>query len=155
QTYPHVDVSFNIANRVSVLQRFQNQLDDLYLFSNPPTGDSVVRRRFLINSLVLIAPLLNLSTMNKNLKFSELVNDRFLMREPGSATSMVFETWLREKNYQLQNTLQIESNEVIRMSVETGLGLAVLSEHTLAQTNPKVAILPVKDFPLTSHWYLV
>lgn len=155
QTYPKVDVTFNIANRGSVLQRFQNQLDDLYLFSHPPTGDSVVSRRFLRNPLVLIAPLNHWAAKKKSLKFSDLVNERFLMREPGSATRMVFETWLREKNYQLHHTLQIESNEVIRMSVETGLGLAVLSEHTLAQTNAKVALLPVKDFPLTSHWYLV
>ena len=155
QKYPKVDVTFNIANRGSVLKRFQNQLDDLYLFSDPPTGDAVVSRRFLRNPLVLIAPLNHWAAKKKDLEFSDLANERFLMREPGSATRMVFETWLREQNHQLHNTLQIESNEVIRMSVETGLGLAVLSEHTLAQTSPKVAILPVKDFPLTSHWYLV
>lgn len=155
QKYPGVDVTFNIGNRSSVLQRFQNQLDDLYLFSHPPTGDHVVSGRFLRNPLVLIAPLNHWAAKKKSLKFSELINERFLMREPGSATRMMFENWLRDQNYQLHNTLQIESNEVIRMSVETGLGLAVLSEHTLAQANAKVALLPVKDFPLTSHWYLV
>ncbi len=155
QQYPGVDVTFNIGNRGSVLQRFQNQLDDLYLFSHPPTGDHVVSGRFLRNPLVLIAPLNHWAAKKKSLKFSELSNERFLMREPGSATRMMFENWLRDQNYQLHNTLQIESNEVIRMSVETGLGLAVLSEHTLAQANAKVALLPVKDFPLTSHWYLV
>lgn len=155
QQYPGVDVTFNIGNRGSVLQRFQNELDDLYLFSHPPTGDHVVSGRFLRNPLVLIAPLHHWAAKKKSLKFSELINERFLMREPGSATRMVFENWLREQNYQLHNTLQIESNEVIRMSVETGLGLAVLSEHTLAQANAKVALLTVKDFPLTSHWYLV
>ena len=155
QQYPGVDVTFNIGNRGSVLQRFQNQLDDLYLFSHPPTGDHVVSGRFLRNPLVLIAPLNHWAAKKKSLKFSELINERFLMREPGSATRMMFENWLRDQNYQLHNTLQIESNEVIRMSVETGLGLAVLSEHTLAQANAKVALLPVKDFPLTSHWYLV
>ncbi len=155
QQYPGVDVTFNIGNRGSVLQRFQNELDDLYLFSHPPTGDHVVSGRFLRNPLVLIAPLHHWAAKKKSLTFSELMNERFLMREPGSATRMVFENWLREQNYQLHNTLQIESNEVIRMSVETGLGLAVLSEHALAQANAKVVILPVKDFPLTSHWYLV
>ncbi|WP_039914779.1 LysR family transcriptional regulator [Cellvibrio mixtus] len=155
QQYPGVDVTFNIGNRSSVLQRFQNQLDDLYLFSHPPTGDHVVSGRFLRNPLVLIAPLKHWAAKRKSLKFSELINERFLMREPGSATRMMFENWLRDQNYQLHNTLQIESNEVIRMSVETGLGLAVLSEHTLAQANAKVALLPVKDFPLISHWYLV
>ena len=77
------------------------------------------------------------------------------MREPGSATRMVTETWLRDNNIQLTNTLQIESNEAIRLSVETGLGLAVLSEHTLAQTQANLAIVNVKGFPLLSHWYVV
>lgn len=156
QQYPAVDVTFNIGNRGSVLQRFQNQLDDLYLFSHPPTGDHVVSARFLRNPLVLIAPVQHWAAQRQTVDFAELVNERFLMREPGSATRMVFENWLREHNLQLHKTVQIESNEVIRMSVETGLGLAVLSEHTLAQrADSKVAIIKVRDFPLTSHWYLV
>jgi DNA-binding transcriptional LysR family regulator len=68
---------------------------------------------------------------------------------------MVFENFLREHNFQLHNTMQIESNEVIRMSVENGLGLAVLSEHTLAQSQARVTQIKVRDFPLNSHWYLV
>lgn len=155
QQYPAVDVTFNIGNRGSVVQRFQNQLDDLYLFSHPPTGDHVVSRRFLRNPLVLIAPIDHWAALAGDVDFADLVDERFLMREPGSATRMVFENFLREQNFQLHNTMQIESNEVIRMSVENGLGLAVLSEHTLAQSQARVAHIKVRDFPLNSHWYLV
>ncbi len=155
QQYPGVDVALNIGNRGVVLQRFQNQLDDLYLFSHPPTGDHVVSARFLRNPLVLIAPLHHWAAARESVDFSELVNERFLMREPGSATRMVFENWLRDNNIQLHKTLHIESNEAIRLSVETGLGISVLSEHTLAQAQAKVAIIQVRDFPLHSHWYLV
>lgn len=171
--YPAVDVTLNIGNRSSVLQRFENRIDDLYLFSHPPTGDHVVSGRFLRNPLVLIAPGDHWAAHGKEVNFADLVNERFLMREPGSATRMVFENFLREHNIQLHKTMQIESNEVIRMSVETGLGLAVLSEHTLApiaqslgvqpdnaQPGPersagKIAMINVRDFPLNSHWYLV
>lgn len=155
QKFPGVDVTFNIGNRGSVLQRFENQLDDLYLFSHPPTGEQVISNRFLHNPLVLIAPANHWAASKKSVAFAELANERFLMREPGSATRMVFEHWLREYNQSLHKTLQIESNEVIRMSVEAGLGLAVLSEHTLAQTEARVAALAVPGFPLHSHWYLV
>lgn len=155
QAFPGVDVTLNIGNRGTVLQRFQNQLDDLYLFSHPPTGDQVVSKRLLNNPLVLIAPPNHWAANKPKLNFSELLNERFLMREPGSATRMVFEHWLREHNMQLHKTLQIESNEVIRMSVESGLGLAVLSEHTLAQTEARVAVLKLENFPLHSNWYLV
>jgi DNA-binding transcriptional LysR family regulator len=155
QQYPAVDVTFNIGNRGSVVQRYENQLDDLYLFSHPPTGDKVVSRRFLRNPLVLIAPMNHWAASKDEVEFSDLINERFLMREPGSATRLVFENWLREQNLQLHNTMQIESNEVIRMSVENGLGLAVLSEHTLAQSQARVVQIKVRHFPLNSHWYLV
>ncbi|QEI11750.1 LysR family transcriptional regulator [Cellvibrio japonicus] len=155
QQYPGVDVTLNIGNRGSVLQRFHNQLDDLYLFSYPPTGDHVISGRLLRNPLVVIAPRHHWATQRSEVSFAELLDERFLMREPGSATRMLFENWLREQNLQLHKTLQIESNEAIRLSVETGLGLAVLSEHTLTQMGDSVAQLPVKGFPLQGHWYLV
>lgn len=155
QQYPGVDVTFNIGNRGNIVQRYENQLDDVYLFSHPPSGDRVVSRRFLRNPLVLIAPVHHWAAQQPSVDFADLVNERFLMREPGSATRLVFENWLREHNWQLQNTMQIESNEVIRMSVENGLGLAVLSEHTLAQSQARVAPVNVTSFPLNSHWYLV
>jgi LysR family transcriptional regulator, low CO2-responsive transcriptional regulator len=153
--YPGVDVTLNIGNRGTVLKRFEDQLDDLYLFSHPPTGDNVVSGRFLRNPLVLIAPREHWAAKRKNMSFSELIDERFLMREPGSATRLVFENWMRDNNFQLHKTLQIESNEAIRLSVETGLGLAVISEHTLAQAQANVAVLSVDGFPLLSHWYLV
>ena len=153
--FPAVDVTLNIGNRSTVLQRFDHQLDDLYVFSHPPTGDHVVSGRFLRNPLVLIAPKDHWAANQKAVHFSELINERFLMREPGSATRMMFESFLRDNNLQLRNTLQIQSNEAIRLSVETGLGLAVISEHTLAQVNANIAVVAVEGFPLLSHWYLV
>lgn len=153
--FPAVDVTVNIGNRGSVLQRFAHQQDDLYVFSHPPTGDQVISGRFLRNPLVLIAPKDHWAAQRDKVNFSELTNERFLMREPGSATRMVFENFLRDNNLQLRNTFQIESNEAIRLSVETGLGLAVISEHTLAQVKANIAIVNVEGFPLLSHWYLV
>ena len=153
--FPAVDVTVNIGNRGSVLQRFAHQQDDLYVFSHPPTGDQVISGRFLRNPLILIAPKDHWAAQRDKVNFSELTNERFLMREPGSATRMVFENFLRDNNLQLRNTFQIESNEAIRLSVETGLGLAVISEHTLAQVKANIAIVNVEGFPLLSHWYLV
>ncbi len=49
----------------------------------------------------------------------------------------------------------MESNEAIRLSVGAGLGLAVLSTHTLPASDDRIARLSVKGFPLESNWYLV
>jgi len=155
QQRPQVDVTLNIGNRARILERFSNQEDDLYLFSHPPTGQQVRATAIIRNPLQLIAPKGHWAAKRERLDFSELKNERFLMREPGSATRMAFETWLSARGLELNNTQQIESNEVIRLSVAEGLGLAVLSAHTLNEGREKLAQLPVLDFPLESNWYLV
>lgn len=154
QQFPDVEVTLHIGNRNTVLQRFNQQQDDLYIFSHPPTAGHVLSARFLQNPLVLIAPK-NHWTAGKKVAFKELLNERFILREQGSATRMVFENWLREHKYTLKNSLQVESNEVIRMSVENGMGLTVLSEHILAQSQTQLCVINTPNFPLKSHWYLV
>ncbi|HEY7883975.1 MAG TPA: LysR family transcriptional regulator [Cellvibrionaceae bacterium] len=152
---PKVDVTLNIGNRARVLERFSNQEDDLYLFSHPPTGTHVRATAIIRNPLQLIAPKGHWAAQRQALDFSELKHERFLMREPGSATRMAFDTWLSARGLELNNTQQIESNEVIRLSVAEGLGLAVLSAHTLEEGREKLVQLPVQGFPLESNWYLV
>lgn len=152
---PKVDVTLNIGNRARILERFSDQEDDLYLFSHPPSGEHVRATAIIRNPLQLIAPRDHWAAHRDSLAFSELKNERFLMREPGSATRMAFETWLSSRGLELSKSLQVESNEVIRLSVASGLGLAVLSAHTLQEGREKVVQLPVQGFPLESNWYLV
>ena len=154
QQYPNIDVKLHIANRSTILQRFHHQQDDFYIFSHPPTDGNVLSARFLLNPLALIAPKGHWSE-GKKVSFKSLQGERFIIREQGSATRMVFDNWLREHSYTLDKTLQVESNEVIRMSVEKGMGLAVLSEHALSATHAQVNFINTPHFPLKSHWYLV
>lgn len=153
--YPGVNITLNIGNRAQILARFTQQQDDLYLFSHPPTGDHVRAMPILKNPLLLIAPADHWATTSTALSFTNLINERFLLREPGSATRNVFESYLSRQGLQLAHSMQIESNEAIHLSVTSGLGLAVLSAHTLSQSSEPLAVLDVLDFPLQSHWYLV
>ncbi|MEB0140628.1 MULTISPECIES: LysR family transcriptional regulator [unclassified Undibacterium] len=153
--FPQVNVTLHIGNRAHILERFAKQEDDLYVFSHPPSGQSVQAARILKNPLQLIAPLDHWAAQQSALDFSQLRHERFLMREPGSATRMMFEAWLSAQGIELTNTMQIESNEAIRLSTASGLGLSVISAHTLQEGREQVLTLNVKGFPLESNWYLV
>ena len=153
--FPDVEVTINVGNRGHVLQRHREGADDLYLFSHPPDGDGTLAARFLANPLVMIAPQGHWAEGRRQVTMAELAGERFLFREPGSGTRMVFENWLRERAIRLARIMQVESNEVIRLGVESGLGLAVLSEHTISAGSEALAVLDVTGFPLGSHWYLV
>ncbi|MFZ6876496.1 LysR family transcriptional regulator [Undibacterium sp. Di27W] len=153
--YPKVDVTLSIGNRARILDRFSMQEDDLYVFSHPPSGMAVNATRFVKNPLHIIAPQDHWAANRSRLSFAELKQERFLIREPGSATRLMFESWLSSQGIEISDTMQIESNEAIRLGVASGLGLSVISAHTLIEGREKLAILPVDDFPLKSNWYLV
>jgi len=156
KAFPQLDVTLNVGNRAHILQRFAHQDDDLYLFSQPPSGDQVVAAPIMKNPLQLIVPRQHwLATATEAVQFSQLKNERFLMREPGSATRMQFESWLSRQGIELQRTMQIESNEAIRLGVASGLGVAVLSGYTLHHHLDEIQIIQPEGFPLHSHWYLV
>ncbi|MFM9433074.1 LysR family transcriptional regulator, low CO2-responsive transcriptional regulator [Janthinobacterium sp. CG_23.3] len=155
EQFPQVGVTLNVGNRANVLERFERQEDDIYLFSHPPSGPTVHATRILKNPLQLIAPAGHWAVGRKKLPFFELRQERFLVREPGSATRMMFESWLSGHGMELGNTMQIASNEAIRLSVASGLGLSVISAHTLQEGRERLALLDVHGFPLESNWYLV
>lgn len=153
--FPQVKVTLNIGNRAHILGRFERQEDDLYLFSHPPSGEQVLSARIIKNPLQLIAPKDHWAVGRQQVRFSELKQERFIIREPGSATRLMFESWCSAQGIALSETMQIESNEAIRLSVASGLGLSVISAHTLQEGREKPAVLSVSGFPLQSNWYLV
>lgn len=155
QRFPQIEVTLHIGNRAQILSRFEQQQDDIYLFSHPPGGEHVLATPIVKNPLQLIAPSDHWAVGRQQLSFAQLKQERFLLREPGSATRMMFEAWLSSQGIQLSHSMQIESNEAIRLSVAAGMGLSVISGHTLLEGREKLAVLDVAGFPLNSHWYLV
>jgi hypothetical protein len=53
--------------------------------------------------------------------------------------------------------MELGSNEAIKHAVVGGLGLSVLSLHTLTLEGPDgpVSLLDVEGFPILRHWYIV
>ncbi|RUO38141.1 LysR family transcriptional regulator [Aliidiomarina shirensis] len=154
--YPDIGVELSIGNRSSTLQRYNNNADDIYIFSHPPSDSMVKAEPFMANRLQLIAPVNHWAVQQcEPVSFQQLVDEPFLMREPGSATRMVFDTWLAGRGLYLNHTTQIESNEAIRISVAAGMGLAVLSEHIIDHGSDAVARVNTEGFPLPGQWYMV
>jgi transcriptional regulator len=53
--------------------------------------------------------------------------------------------------------MEMSSNEAIKQAVQAGLGLGILSQQTLELelALQRLVVLPVEDFPIMRHWYLV
>ena len=154
--YPLIDVQLTIGNREQVIQRLRENKDDFYLFSHCPDDIEIVKEPFLDNALIVVAPANHELVLQPKISLSRLSHYPFLMREQGSGTRRSIERFCQKHNLQLKERMTIESNEAIKHSVAAGLGLAILSRHTLDYANvPGLVRLNVDEFPITSQWYLV
>jgi DNA-binding transcriptional LysR family regulator len=54
-------------------------------------------------------------------------------------------------------TMEMNSNEAIKQAVQAGLGLGVLSIHTMEVELmlKRLVVLNVEGFPILRHWYIV
>lgn len=156
QLYPGIEVSLNVINRQRMLQRVSDNLADLYVLGQPPEHMDVQLEPFMENPLVVLAannhPLKNQTAISA-LRLSE---EPFLIREPGSGTRLATEQFFNERGLNYKIKMELGSNEAIKQAVAGGLGIAVLSAHTLALERHanELIILDVQDFPIRRNWYL-
>ena len=156
EQYPDIDVQFRVGNRQQIINRLHDGLDDLYVFSHPPEHEDIAASDFLPNPLVAIAPEGHPLAGRKALSLQHLADQPFLMREPGSGTRYAIEKFFREQGVELSVRMTIESNEAIKHAVMSGLGISILSAHTLTFGGKAgLSELRVKGLPIRSRWYLV
>jgi DNA-binding transcriptional LysR family regulator len=155
QQYPGVEVSLKVSNRERVLERLAGNQDDLYILGQPPEEVDVVAETFLENPLVVLAPASHALAHKKRIPLKRIAEEPFLLREPGSGTRIATERVFAEQGLKPKRRMELGSNEAIKQAVIGGLGISVLSRHTLALDVPsgQLVILDVQGFPIQRHWY--
>jgi len=157
QNHPDVVPRLKFTNRANVMQRLNDNLDDFVVMGQIPKELDLEAHPFLENILVVAAhpdhPLAN----RKNIALKRLVKERFLVREPGSGTRMVVERMLDKENLSIEPYMELGSSEAIKQGVMAGLGLAILSLHSLMLEleAQQLVVLNVSGFPVKRRWYAV
>ena len=152
-----ITVKLNITNRKTLVEQLQNYEADLVIMGEPPANLDLHSQRLMANPLVLIAPLEHPLTQQTNIPLSALLQENFVLREAGSGTRAAIERFFAEHGYKLPSTLEMDSNESIKYSVIAGLGLGIVSLHSvrLELETHALTLLDVQGFPLQRHWHIV
>ncbi|MBE9221844.1 LysR family transcriptional regulator [Cyanobacterium stanieri LEGE 03274] len=155
QLYPHIDVSLQVTNHQQIHERMLENKDDLYILSKPPEDVDLERHIFLDNPLVVVAPRNHILSNKKNISLKELESFPFILREVGSNTRNVIQQIFDDHKLNIRVRLELGSNEAIKQAIIGGLGLSVLSKHTLTSScYDELSILDVKNFPVQESWYV-
>ncbi len=171
--YPDAHVALEVIDHDRLLSRLNANLDDLYILSRLPEQNDLEAKPFLCNPLVVVAPPKHpLAQTPRKLSLAEIAQERLIVREWGSATREASEALFRQQGVTLRTPLELGSNEAIKQAVYQGLGLAILSRHSLMdyslmdyslendslendRVTPLFRILEVEYFPIHQQWYLV
>jgi DNA-binding transcriptional LysR family regulator len=154
--HPAVEISLDVANRESLLARLDENVPDLVLMGQPPKDMDLVSESFMDNPLIVISALNHPLAGRRKILLSDLAQEKFLVREPGSGTRIAMERCFTENDFDYQKGIELTGNEAIKQSVEAGLGLAVVSAHTveLELTLKRLIQLNVQGFPIMRRWYV-
>ncbi|MFV8819295.1 LysR family transcriptional regulator [Haliea sp. E17] len=154
--YPSIEVAFNVGNREELSARLKNNLDDLYIFGFPPTDTDVELTELGENHLVVIAPKGHPLATRQRLRWEDIADELFIVREEGAGTRIAVEHHLQRLGYSLRHQLTIASNEGIKHAVLARMGLAIVPSLCLDEGDQRELVqLPVAGFPLLDHWNLV
>ena len=125
--------------------------------TRPPRALNVVAAPFMENPLVVIANAAHPRAGKRRFSLERLAQETFLIREQGSGTRMAMERFFAERGFVPAATIEMSSNEAIKQSVEAGLGLGVVSRHTieLELEAGLLRVLDVTHFPIRRRWYVV
>ncbi len=157
QNYSDVEPKMTFTNRARLLERLSNNEDDFVVMGQIQNDVGLTAYPFLENILVVVAPPDNPLIGKNNVQLQDLVKERYLQREKGSGTRLVFDRLLKKQGLQIEPYMELGSSEAIKQGVMAGLGIAVLSLHSLniERDAGKLVVLDVEGFPIKRRWYAV
>lgn len=155
--YPGIDVSLKFTNHEGIQQYLQENHSDIYILSQVPENLDLISYQVIENPLVVLAPYNHPLAHEKQIPLERIAQEPFIMREFGSGTRNVVQRVFDSQGLKLKVRLELSSNEAIKQAIVGGLGISILSRHTLAlegMTKP-LAVLDVEGFPIINHWYAI
>lgn len=147
----------DVTNRKTLLAQLANNEKDLVIMGRPPEGVELEMEPIMENPLVVIAAADHPLAQKNKITLQELVKHTFVVREKDSGTRIAIERFFEKHNVKMSSSMEMTSNEAIKQAVQAGLGLGIVSIHTieLELETKRIAILKVEHFPVMRHWYVV
>ncbi len=157
RVHPEIDLRLLVGNRgetVAALERFEI---DLAIMGRPPEHFEVTEIAIGAHPHVIIAAPDHPLAGRVAIPPAALLDQPFVLREPGSGTRALVQRFFESAGLAPAGGMEFGSNETIKQAVIAGMGIALISAHTIAAewADRRIAILDVVGLPILRQWYLV
>lgn len=158
KAYPKIEVQLRVGNRDSVMAWLENGSIDLAIMGRPPRAPLVTATPLGAHPHVMIAAPDHRLAGAGDVSADDLLDETFIAREQGSGTRILMDRFLdRLGEGRVYTRIEMDSNETIKQAVIAGLGLALISRHTVTEElhSGRLIELPVRGLPILRQWYLL
>jgi LysR family transcriptional regulator, low CO2-responsive transcriptional regulator len=155
--HPDIEVQLLVGNRETTLAALRNLELDFAVTGRPPKKFPIESSVIGDHPHIIIARPDHPLMQRKRIALDKLHGERFLLRERGSGTRKLMKRLFERGGLSPTQGMEIGSNETIKQAVIAGLGIALISAHTVGAEirDGRLAELPVKGLPVVRQWYVV
>lgn len=156
--FPKVDFILKVGNRDRIISHLQQSTIELAIMGRPPRSPAVVAHDVGPHPHVLIAAPEHRLANDPAISPADLLSETFIAREEGSGTRILMTRYLDQLGEGMPyRQIEMGTNETIKQAVMAGLGIAMISQHTVTEEirAGRLVTLTAAGLPIERHWYLL
>jgi LysR family transcriptional regulator, low CO2-responsive transcriptional regulator len=158
EEHPGIDIRLQVTNnREQIVTLMQEGDIELAIMGRPPEGWPNRAEPFAMHPHVLVTSVEHRFTRMEVVPASALSGEGFIVREPRSGTRAAFDEYMRAHQLTPRVVMQMSSNEAIKQAVMAGMGVSLLSLHTvgLELGHHLIAAPDTEGLPIMRRWHVV
>ncbi|OGB83919.1 MAG: LysR family transcriptional regulator, partial [Burkholderiales bacterium RIFCSPLOWO2_12_FULL_67_210] len=125
--HPDVHLKLTVGKRSEILAMLAERRLDIAITGYPPSEADVEAHSFARHPHCIVAPVNHPLARRGALEWTDLRQEDFIFREPGSSTRLFLEQLLQAQSIQVRQRLELSGNETVKHAVMEGLGISFLS----------------------------
>jgi len=155
--HPEIELKLSVGNRDETAAALRNYDLDFAVMGRPPRDFAVEQERVGPHPHIVIAQPGHRLARRGDVTLDMLAGETFLTREAGSGTRSLTDQLIARMGHTPPIAMEISSNETIKQAVMAGLGVALISAHTVAQevNEGRLDIIHSEGLPVVRMWYVV
>jgi DNA-binding transcriptional LysR family regulator len=158
QEHPQVEIRLRVAhNRAQIVELMRQAEVELAIMGRPPQDWAMRAEPFALHPHVLVTAPDHPFTRMERTTVQALVQEPFIVREEGSGTRAALHEYLQAHHLSVHVAMEMASNEAIKQAVMAGMGVSLLSLHTigLELEHGLIATPEVEGLPVMRRWHVV
>jgi len=146
--FEDVNIRLQVGNTETIVSMVENNMVDLGVVEAPVYNKNLEVDICRLDEMQLICPVNHPLANRDKISIEQIRKYGYISREEGSGSRAVINTYIREQGLSysdLNVVMELGSPEAVKMSVESEVGLAIVSRSTLAK---ELKLNTLKAIPL-------